>query len=155
MFAWFSLKAEDIALLDWHGKATNTTRHAVSMAIRLKSSKANESGQPGLRMLNRSGLSLLRPEFGAVWLRSGKHRIQCHRFSSHSLRAGGATLVPSRSGRLHYSVPRVLGVRLIQTVHETIQASVDAQAAISGPNRLHCLQEGLTNPTQNWGIQLI
>ncbi|KAE9182251.1 hypothetical protein PF005_g22569 [Phytophthora fragariae] len=72
-FAWFALKAEDVAVLDINGLPANTAREASSVHIRLRGSKTNQRGTPTLRVLNRSGHNFLCPVFGALFL------MQAHR----------------------------------------------------------------------------
>ncbi|KAE9161338.1 hypothetical protein PF004_g30859 [Phytophthora fragariae] len=67
-FAWFALRAVDIAIFNSAGATTHIAHEATSVHIRLTGSKTNQCGAPTLRMLNRSGYPFLCPVFGALCL---------------------------------------------------------------------------------------
>ncbi|OWZ04419.1 LOW QUALITY PROTEIN: hypothetical protein PHMEG_00023683 [Phytophthora megakarya] len=68
-FQWFSLRNEDVAILDKNDQPTIEPEHAEKVAIRLRGSKTNQNGSPTLRMLTRSGHAFLCPVFGAICLK--------------------------------------------------------------------------------------
>lgn len=74
-FAWFALKAEDIAILDHSGIPTATPSAAASVHIRLVGSKTNQRGEPTQRMLNRSGHQFVCPVFGALCLLQARRSL--------------------------------------------------------------------------------
>ncbi|KAF4131277.1 hypothetical protein GN958_ATG19532 [Phytophthora infestans] len=70
-FAWFTLRAEDVFLVDCHDTATSRVRKFMTVHIRLGGSKINQQVEPTLRMMN-----LLGHDFRALCLFEARHSLQ-------------------------------------------------------------------------------
>ncbi|OWZ12347.1 hypothetical protein PHMEG_00014512 [Phytophthora megakarya] len=67
-YKWFPLRPEDVTVLSVSGRITLSPSYVMSVCIRLRGYKTNQSGIPTTRMLHRSDHAYLCPVFGALML---------------------------------------------------------------------------------------
>ncbi|KAJ8575497.1 hypothetical protein ON010_g3715 [Phytophthora cinnamomi] len=95
-FRWFTLRDEDVAVLDDSGQPTYKPEAAKFVAIRLRGSKTSQHGPPTDRVLSRSGHPFICPVFGSLCLKHfrGPARTQSSiaEFISQDLRQHAVSL---------------------------------------------------------------